>query len=174
MRRLQTIGSVSLLCLGLGCSSSPPPPPSVAPEIQVSANKETLEAMAGRWEGEYTSPSTGRSGTIVFVLTGKESTAYGDVLMKPKNATPKPGEDPLKSMPQILQIRFVDAEGGGIVGNLDPYEDPDCLCQVQTSFKGKRTGDVMEGQFTTTPQGVSAVKATGGTWRVSRVTKKVD
>src|SRR5262249_34002306 len=120
MRRLQAIGPVLwMVCFGVGCSSSPPPPPSPAPEIPVSATKETLTAMAGRWEGEYQSPSTGRSGTIVFVLTGKESTAYGDVLMKPKESVAKPGDDPLKSMPQILQIHFVDAEGGGVIGTLD-------------------------------------------------------
>jgi hypothetical protein len=158
-----------------GACSSSKPPPSPSPAIPVGASKRTLASLAGRWEGEYASPETGRTGSIVFELTGKKNVAYGDVLIVPKGSKDaKPGttSEALLMMPQILQIRFVDAEGGGVMGTLDPYEDPSCACQVATAFTGQINGDVIEGKFTTTPV-KPGPKPTGGTWRVTRVSKKV-
>ncbi len=158
-----------------GACSSSSSPPSPSPAIRVGASKKTLASLAGRWEGEYASKETGRTGSIVFELTGKENVAYGDVLMVPKgsrDARPATTSEALRTMPQMLQIRFVDAEGGGVIGTLDPYEDPSCACQVTTAFTGQINGDVIDGKYTTTAV-KPGPKPTGGTWRVTRVSKKV-
>ena len=174
MTRVGRLGGVLVAALAAACSSSSPPP-SPAPAIPVGASKEALASLAGRWEGEYSSPSTGRTGSIVFELTGKENTAYGDVLMVPKGSLeakpPTTAAESLHTMPQVLQIQFVDAEGGGVSGTLDPYDDPTCACQVRTTFVGKVQGDAIVGTFTTTPVETGR-KSSGGSWRVTRVAKK--
>jgi hypothetical protein len=149
----------------LACSSSKNP----TPEVPVGGAKSDISAMAGRWEGTYSSEATGRSGSIVFELKSGADTAKGDVLMVPKKAdgsTPAlPGTDEeLRRMPQVLNISFVDAEGGVVKGTIDPYRDPDCDCQVQTTFVGVRKGDTIEGTFTTT----GAATLTRGRWSIVR------
>ena len=47
-------------------------------------------------------------------------------------------------------------EGGAVQGTMDPYHDPQCDCQVNTTFVGRISGDTIEGTFTTTPSGAGA------------------
>jgi len=69
-------------------------------------------------------------------------------------------------MPQVLMINFVNAEGGVINGTMDPYTDPTCSCEVQTTFVGTIAGDTIAGTFTSTPNGAAPI--TTGRWKVSR------
>ena len=39
---------------------------------------------------------------------------------------------------------------------MDPYTDPACDCEVETTFVGRVAGDTIEGTFTTTPSGQNA------------------
>ena len=89
--------------------------------------------------------------------------------MKPK-VEPQSANDPLRSMPQMLNISFVSATGGVLRGTMDPYTDPSCDCKVQTTFVGRLSGDTIEGTFTTTPQG-SEGNLTTGRWKMSREKK---
>jgi hypothetical protein len=150
------------------CASSNP-----APEVPVQGSD--LSALSGRWVGEYSSTETGRTGSIVFELRSGDKVARGDVLMKPRvepqTGTSLPGtNDTLRTMPQMLNINFVSATGGVLRGTMDPYTDPSCDCQVQTTFVGRLSGDSIEGTFTTTPQG-SAGNITTGRWKISREKK---
>ena len=151
------------------CSSTKSP----APPVPVEGTKSDVAALAGRWEGEYSSEATGRSGTIVFELTSGDTVARGDVLMVPKGAkTPEPPSklpgtsDTLNTMPQILKISFVSASGGVLRGTMDPYVSPDCACEVQTTFVGRLSGGTIEGTFTTAPSGIGSI--TTGRWKMVR------
>jgi hypothetical protein len=151
------------------CSSSTKSDASVenpAPVVPVGGTD--VSVLTGKWVGEYSSTETGRSGSIVIEFKSGGKVARGDVLMRPKDysATAPQGADPLKSMPQVLQISFVNVEGGAVKGTMDPYTDPACDCQVDTTFVGKITGDTIEGTFSTTPSGKSA--PTAGRWKVTR------
>ena len=128
----------------------------------MGGQKSDISAMAGRWEGSYSSEATGRSGTIVFEV--KSGSARGDVLMVPKGAKVPAATESLQTMPQVLNISFVDAEGGVVKGTMDPYRDPDCDCQVQTTFVGIRKGDSIEGTYTTTGD----THLTTGRWSIVR------
>jgi len=148
------------------CASSNPAPP-------VPVEGTDLSKLSGRWVGEYSSTDTGRTGSIVFELRPGDKVAHGDVLMKPKpdaSATAQGGTSAqLASMPQILNINFVSATGGTLRGTMDPYRDPTCDCQVQTTFVGRLNGDTIEGTFTTTPQGAGSI--TTGRWKMTKEKK---
>jgi hypothetical protein len=141
----------------------------------VSGTATDLAALAGEWSGEYSSPETGRSGSIVFRLVGGTDSATGDVMMTPqlgtpRGATPSQGAPPVASegmrAPQVLTIRFVRIQSGRVSGRLDPYVEPDCRCTLLTVFEGELKGDVLAGTYT------SRVQTTGqeqhGRWQVKR------
>jgi hypothetical protein len=158
--------ALAALALAAACSSNPAPP--------VPVQGSDLSALSGRWIGDYSSTETGRSGSIVFELRSGDKTAHGDVLMKPRQdggstSTPSTSEA-LRTMPQMLNISFVSATGGTLRGTMDPYRDPECDCQVQTTFVGSFAGkDKISGTFTTTPQGAGTIST--GRWMVSRENK---
>jgi hypothetical protein len=81
---------------------------------------------------------------------------------------PKGVENP-NVIPQVLNINFVNAAGGVLRGTMDPYNDPSCNCEVQTTFVGRQTGDTIEGTFSTTPGGNAPI--TTGRWKITRQKK---
>jgi hypothetical protein len=169
--RLSALGLMAA-ALAWACSSTSTNP---APPVPVAGSD--VSALSGRWVGEYSSEATGRTGSIVFELKSGDKVARGDVLMVPKSAKegePQPklpdASETLRGMPQVLNISFVDASGGVLSGTMDPYRDPACDCEVQTTFVGRLAGDTVEGTFTTTPQGAGTI--TTGRWKMTRQKKK--
>ena len=163
----------SRLCLAAltiavsACASKPTP-------VNVTGDPEDRASLAGKWAGEYNSPATGRSGSIVFNLSRSGDAATGDVVMIPKgygkalvpyDRTGTSVQSPGTSS-QVLTIRMVRVAGGNVTGVLDPYRDPECNCPVQTSFTGRLSGDTIEGTFSTTRPEASTPQT--GTWRVKR------
>lgn len=144
-----------------------------APRVPVQGTPADLEALAGRWTGEYRGETTARSGTITFALVAGEDHAHGDVVMiplgtgHPIEAWRHPGAaaNP-PELPEVLSIRFVATDRGEVTGALDPYFDPDCRCKALTRFRGRQHGDVVEGTYTLYTEG-SPVPA-NGTWKVRR------
>ena len=158
--------------MGVACSSGPPPSP--APPIRVGGESRSIKALAGRWEGSYTNPARGRAGTIVLEFaSGRE--AHGDILMIPAGSDarkPSP-EETLRTMPRVLEINFIQAEGDLLSGTVGPYEDPDSHCSAHTAFQGTLRGDSIEGTFRTEcldsrGQPDPNAPATAGTWKVTR------
>ena len=156
-----------------GSCASPKAP---APEIPVgAASRQDLSVLVGKWKGEYSSPDTGRSGSIVFELKSGGATANGDVLMWPKgsrepsaaDATPGTASGTPDGMPQVLSVSFVQAAAGRVSGTLRPYVDPDCVCEVRTVFVGTVRGDRIEGTFTT-ERSERAENLASGVWSVTR------
>lgn len=156
-----------------GCASIPTPVPVIGP-------RPGLSALVGDWSGEYNSPETGRSGSIAFKLEAGKDTAFGSIVMVPRAqydrvSSGSPVEHPnvvgaaIQKPGELLTIRFVRMEGSHVVGTLDPYRDPDCGCQLATTFRGEFTDEsTIEGTFNSAGSEMSHLP-TSGRWKVSRV-----
>ena len=143
------------------------------PRVPVSISPADLTRLGGEWTGEYTSPMTGRGGSIVFHLTATADSAHGDVVMVPRGAGSPlrravyTGQAPAQpTQPQELTIRFARFQGDRVTGMMDPFIDPDCNCPVSTTFEGTVKGDRIDGTFTT--RGSPAGDPATGSWSVQR------
>jgi hypothetical protein len=152
-----------LLALMLGCSNANPPVPV----------RGDVTRLQGQWTGEYSSLESGRSGSIVFTLRAGSDTAFGDVIMIPAEAVARPfGMEkdhelrPPGYHPELLTIRFVQVSGDKLMGDLDPYPDPQCGCQLWTTFTGTLKGDVLEGTYRSYHN--QEQQTTTGRWRATR------
>ena len=155
--------------LAWACATKPAP-------VTVAGEVGDRASLAGKWTGEYSSPTTGRSGSIVFNLSPSGDAASGDVVMVPRgldhpltpytagNATAASVQSPATS--QVLTIKLVRVSGDTVSGVLDAYRDPECDCPVVTTFTGKLSGDVIDGTFTTRGNQTAAQQT--GSWRVTR------
>ncbi len=134
-----------------------------------------IASLTGQWSGDYRSPASGRVGSIVFTLVAGEDTARGDVIMIPSDLRQTAG--PAEGLPpgvaeansfrsHLLTIEFVQVTAGQVYGRLDPYRDPECGCELTTTFTGTRTGDVLEGTYRSHHR--ESGKMVEGTWRVRR------
>ena len=171
MKRLTIVVAVAGAILAIaGCA------PRHQPEIELTASDFDLNPLVGEWRGNYSSTETRRNGTIAFTLRAAESAASGNVVMLPRAdssfaANHAPVDPSIPNTREILTIHFVRKEGSNVVGTLDPYLDPECACQVITTFQGAfRDRGTIEGIYTTVPA-KSGTKATSGTWKVTRVKK---
>ncbi len=154
---------LALTILVLACSSRPPA------AVPFDANAEVLSRLTGRWVGQYSSPMTGRSGSIVFDLAGDQKSARGDVVMY--STMVNVPEDPIGTARRshaadVLAISFVRAADDVVSGKLDPYRDPNTGAMMSTTFTGRMAGDTIEGTF----ESLSSESNTPqrGTWRVKR------
>lgn len=158
---------LAVLTLGLGACATVPAP------VPVVGDAADLGRLTGEWGGEYQGQTSGRSGNIVFKLVAGADTAFGDVVMIPRERRESrlPVQDPSAGLPitrtpEVLSIAFVRATGGGLSGRITPYRDPDCDCTLITRFQGRIRGNVIEGTFTSTPAGGGTTQT--GTWKVTR------
>jgi hypothetical protein len=144
-----------------------------APTVALRGAPGEIAALAGRWEGEYGSGQSGRSGAISFTITARGDSAFGDVLMMPAGGqrivaadADTRGHASHASGPEVLHIDFVQvASGGSVEGALEPYIAPDCRCIVTTVFRGIVRGNAISGEFVT--RGDAALRQTGS-WSVRR------
>ena len=168
--KITQLGLVALAGVSLACASKPTP-------ITVTGDVGDRASLAGKWSGEYNSPATGRSGSIVFNLSPSGDAANGDVVMIPAgqatalvpfgNAASTAGgvtQSPTTS--QVLTIKLVRVSGDAVSGVLDAYRDPQCNCPVVTTFTGTVKGDTIEGTFSTSGSPLNAPQT--GNWRVKR------
>ena len=69
---------------------------------------------------------------------------------------------------EVLTIRFVRMEGSHLVGTLDTYRDPDCGCELTTTFRGQFTdAGTITGTFTSTGSAMGHLPSSGR-WTVRR------
>ena len=100
--------------------------------IPTGGEKKSLSALVGRWEGTYTNPGNGRTGTIVLEFSSGGKEAHGDILMIPPDSTArKPSaEETLRKgeaqqqqileqkRPEIAEVRrLVDGRTAGVGAN---------------------------------------------------------
>jgi hypothetical protein len=168
MKRLTFFAAIATLSI-MGCASR-------QPEIELTSSDFDLNPLVGEWRGDYSSIETGRNGTIAFTRRAAELAASGNVVMLPRadssfEANHAPVDPSIPNTREVLTIHFVRKEGSKVVGTLDPYRDPECACQVTTTFQGAfRDRSTIEGIYTTTPATPGA-KVTSGKWKVTRVKK---
>jgi hypothetical protein len=142
------------------------------PVVPLDARPADVERLAGRWTGGYDGETSGRSGSIEFILVAGQDHAHGDVVMIPLGAHHayqswrEMGPVREADMSQELTIRFVAVDNGEITGELAPYRDPDCDCRALTRFRGRLRGDLIEGSFVTYT--ARAARPAHGTWKVGR------
>jgi hypothetical protein len=150
MKRVALMVCLSgLMALTMACAGS-------LKTFPVQGRETELAKMRGDWKGEYTSPATGRTGTIHFNLEFGRDIAEGEVQMN------IPGQP----TPRTLKIDVMRVQGSELHGKLARYVDPACNCAVETVFVGALNGNIIEGTFTTTPVGKDS--SVGGTWRAER------
>jgi hypothetical protein len=143
--------------------------PTVVP---LRGSASDVGALAGQWDGEYSSSESMRSGTITFTVRAGSDTAYGDVMMMPRLGQAIVAADAASqqhlehaSTAEAVRITFVQVKGGIVEGTLEPYVAPDCQCVVSTVFRGTVAGDHIDGTFTT--RGDQGMRQ-DGRWRVAR------
>lgn len=163
IRRASWIIALGFVASTIACASKPP-------EIPISASDFDLNPLLGEWHGQYKGSETGRSGTISFTLRAGEANASGNVVMIPQSVGNDAAVDQSRAAGrQVLTIRFVRKEGGSVTGTLDPYNDPECGCQLNTTFQGTFTdAGTIEGTYTTVPS-KPGTGVTTGTWKVTRL-----
>jgi hypothetical protein len=160
MHRVSWIFALGFVASTIGCASKPP-------GIEISSSDFDLNPLLGEWHGVYKGSQTGRSGTIAFTLRAGEANASGNVVMIPQSAAIADTSQAARR--QVLTIHFVRKVGGTVVGTLDPYGDPDCECQVHTTFQGTFVdARTIAGTYTTVPTTTGAM-VTSGTWNVTRL-----
>jgi hypothetical protein len=157
---LSLLGALQLV----SCGGSTPP-------VTVVGTASDIQALSGTWYGDYSSPITGRSGSILFELRAAGDSAFGRVVMTPHGATGAlaPWRDarmPQSTAPTELTIRFVRITNERITGSLTPYADPSSGEPLFTVFEGQAAGDTISGTFTTR-SGPGPDHPTGQ-WRVVR------
>ena len=165
--RSVAVAVLAVLTMTLAACATVPTP------VPVVGTPADLGRLTGEWGGEYQGQTSGRSGSIVFKLAAGADTAFGDVVMIPRErrASRLPVQDPSAGLPtprtlEVLSIAFVRAADGGLNGRLIPYRDPECDCLLITRFQGRIRGDVIEGTFTSTPAEGGTTQT--GTWKVTR------
>jgi len=169
MRFLKTAAPLALIAMMASCSWKRTPVP-------VTSDSGSVAALVGQWEGEYSSAETGRSGSITFQLASQKDTAYGDVIMVPRKQDVQTGPEEraqvmaarAPAIAEPLKIRFVRMEGGHVFGTLEPYREPDCGCEVTTTFEGRFSDtNTIRGTFIT--RGIRIThQPTQGRWTVAR------
>jgi hypothetical protein len=122
--------------------------------VPVQGKDMDLAKIAGDWEGEYKGNESGRSGPVSFSLSMGSHTAEGQVIMG--GATP-------------LKISFFKVQNNEVKGTIQPYTDPNCQCEVETTFLGTVVGDNIDGTFETKLGTTGQVQT--GTWNAARKSK---
>lgn len=147
------------------------------PPIAISASDFDLKPLEGTWTGDYFSPETGRTGSIVFTLQPGGAMAAGDIAMIPRSQIRMMSLQDGRALTvtamgmvsQVLTVHFVRKEGNEVLGVLDTYTDPNCDCSVSTVFRGILRGlNSIEGTFTTSSLSMSSVRSSGK-WSVSHL-----
>lgn len=116
----------------------------------MQGSESDLEQVAGDWQGEYKGTESGRSGPVSFSLRLGFHIAEGEVVMG--GATP-------------LKVEFVKVSHGEVKGTIAPYTDPNCSCQVETTFLGTLGNGAITGTFETK---LATGQMQSGTWSVKR------
>ncbi len=151
------------------CAYHPAPVPLVG-------SPHGIRRLVGTWSGEYATIPPDRNGTIMFRLRAVSDTAYGDVAMAPNSNADMSQSGMRPAGPQrtwvLFAITFVQVEGSFVVGQLDPYIDPDLENRVATRFRGTFTSDsTLGGTFVTVDVWGQVVRR--GTWNVVRTAVRV-
>jgi hypothetical protein len=156
---VRTLPAAAALTVAMGCAS-------LAPPFPVYATPGDLERLSGDWRGEYIGDHDhGRQGTIALRLMAGENHAHGTIVMIPAGLDQHPPAS-RAHFDRVLAIRFVTASDDTLSGAVEPYWDPDRRTRAFSTFRGRLTGDTIEGIFNTKYD--SGFPETTGWWKVRR------
>jgi hypothetical protein len=140
--------------------------------VPLRGSPADIAALAGRWEGEFSSDDTRRGGTLTFTIRTDKDTAVGDVLLIPNATVPVRAADARETVhlhhvrsPELLRVTFVAVHGATVRGEIEPYIAPDCQCVVVTEFFGTVSGDTVSGTYVTRAEGLRQQ----GRWSMRRI-----
>jgi len=144
------------------------------PPVPVEGGPIAVARLQGQWYGTYESTESQRHGDIAFRLDAGSDTAHGYVVMIPgdeidrRSGIPEPYPADMESRfrSQGLAISFVHVTAARVFGELEPYRDPECGCQLRTTFTGEMRGDTIEGTYMS--QHLQTGHVQRGEWRVVR------
>ncbi|HEY2824101.1 MAG TPA: hypothetical protein VGI83_01005 [Gemmatimonadales bacterium] len=171
MRRgLSFSAAVAAMMMMPGCATRPA-------QVPASIDPAGRMLLTGEWSGTYESPSKSRSGYITFELEqdADSTVCRGDVLMVPREngqpvRTPITGVDPRTGQqyvaPRLLAIEALRVTGDKLSGRIEPYNDPETMHPVRTSFEGRIKGEAIRGSLVTTDEQTG--QQFMGTWVVTR------
>jgi hypothetical protein len=143
--------------------------PAAGPMVSAPA------ALAGRWEGTYTSDVTQKSGRLVLTLAGTDESANGQLILTPMGGRPiapegaAPMAAPTKGKAAAapaggLAVTAMKSGDDKVTGSVDgSYVDPGCNCSVVSTFEGELSGNTITGT-------ISARDARTGQWNLSSFT----
>jgi hypothetical protein len=129
-------------------------------------------SLSGDWTGSYWTGGSARRGALKFYIGKGEDDSFGDVTMlsplgeRMQPADQGPAHRAHTRLAQSLRVDFDWAPGGQLMGSLEPYIAPDCLCKVTTTFTGTFVGDTIRGTFITT----GTTENREGKWQLVRRT----
>jgi len=136
------------------------------PAIKITSDAMDMSLIAGEWDGEFSSQTSGNSGTISFDLTKGQNSAKGQVFIRGELG-PVSFKSPLiTTYLRSLPIEFVHIERNIIEGKVVPFKDFKNNVTIHTSFKGGIDGDVMEGTYVSMIE--ETKKSYTGSWKVVR------
>lgn len=165
---MKRLANLTLVLVAAACAWKSTPVTMLGP-------KDDIAGLTGEWFGEYRSDAAQRSGTIWFKLDAVRDTAFGDVLMIPRDRMmpPQPSAPEVwRDHSQVLTIKFVRVEAGRVTGAIDPYPSPDDGTMLLTVFRGLLKGDRVEGEFVILDS-VNDRPPRQGTWWATRKLAKV-
>ena len=141
---MKRIANLTLVLVATACAWKSTP-------VAVLGRVNDIASLVGDWSGEYHSNEAQRSGTIWFKLDAVQDTAFGDVLMIPREPVTMPAQpsapDVWRDRSQVLTIKFVRVEAGHVTGTIDPYPSPEDGTMLLTVFRGVLKGDRVDGEF---------------------------
>lgn len=142
--------------------------------VPLHGSRSDVAALAGRWDGDYSSGDSRRGESISFTIRGGTDTAFGDVAMITTMGDAVTAADASTRVhahhahaPELLRVTFVEVSDGQVEGELEPYVAPDCRCIVTTVFRGAVSGDRIEGTYIT--RGANGLRQEGR-WSMRRTT----
>jgi hypothetical protein len=153
--------------LAVACARVDPEP------VRLLGDRAELSSLQGTWLGRYEADAQDRYGYIEMRIFSQGDSARGDVLMTYHRREDAAVDPTLEragiqaAQRELLSIRFVRAANGLISGVMAPYNDPECGCQLSTTFTGRLQGDVIKGTYWS--QHLNGThKPTKGTWQAKR------
>ena len=134
-------------------------------------------SLAGRWEGNFTTDVTQKSGKIVLTLNGSDESASGMLMLTPtggRTVAPE-GAEPMAAAPAKgkkaapapaggLSVTAMKSGDDKVTGSVDgSYMDPGCNCTVVSTFEGDLNGNTLTGT-------ISARDSRTGQWNFTSFT----
>jgi hypothetical protein len=139
--------------------------------VAIEGTSRDIRRIAGTWQGAFENPRVNRTGTLVFLLPVDRDTAQASVTFAgpavPFSCADFTHPEQPPPRPVVLRIGRLAIADGSVAGWLEPYQDSERACSVDTWFQGRLRGDTLRGTFFSHPTATDTVLA--GSWWAARI-----